>query len=139
MLRSRGGGEYEQKRARDNRQAGITHRSPLMQMRLGPILSPLSPPFVKRVLTAGCERSRYRDRSLVVITVPSSRSCEILRLPSQARASMSPSNTPVCLAIISSSLVGITQAETLLEGAEMRWLLPAFALASSSTPRHTAV
>src|SRR5580704_2390521 len=43
---------------------------------------------------------------------------------------------PVCLAIINSSLVGITHAETLLEGLEIRGPLREFAVASSSTPSH---
>src|SRR5205085_4912287 len=49
---------------------------------------------------------------------------------------LSPSSDPVWRAIISSSLVGITQAETLLCGREIRGPLLWFASASSSTPSH---
>src|SRR5262249_25357840 len=49
---------------------------------------------------------------------------------------LSPSNDPVCRAIISSSLVGITQAETLLQGVDIRGPLPVFASASISMPSH---
>jgi hypothetical protein len=50
------------------------------------------------------------------------------------RSQTNPSNCPVCRAIISSSLVGITQAETLLPGREMRGPLRVLASASSSRP-----
>ena len=47
---------------------------------------------------------------------------------------VNPSSRPVCRAIISSSLVGITQADTLLVGREIRGPLRALASASSSRP-----
>ncbi len=42
----------------------------------------------------------------------------------------------VCWAIISCSLVGMTQTDTLLSGVKMRGPLEAFAAASSLTPSH---
>jgi hypothetical protein len=44
----------------------------------------------------------------------------------------------VCRAIISSSLVGITEAETRAPDMLIRWQLAAFAAASSSTPSQAA-
>src|SRR5215471_15431676 len=58
--------------------------------------------------------------------------CACLSLPDH----LNPSNEPVCRAIISSSLVGITHAETLLFRAEIRGPLPALASLSSSRPSH---
>src|SRR4029077_19270207 len=48
----------------------------------------------------------------------------------------SPSSRPECRAIINSSLVGMTHADTLLPGAEILGALRAFAPGSSSMPSH---
>src|SRR4029077_21232661 len=62
---------------------------------------------------------------------------DMMRLPfvrEQSQIHFHPSNEPVCWAIINSSLVGMTQAETLLPAFEIRGPLAAFAFSSRSTP-----
>ena len=59
-----------------------------------------------------------------------------LRAARYARASMSPRTIPVCRAMVSSSFVGITHAETRLPGLEIRGPLRPFASSSISMPSH---
>ena len=61
-------------------------------------------------------------------------SVKTLRTVRSTRAAASPSSAPVWRAIISSSLVGITQAETRLPAREIRGAVRAFASRSSSMP-----